>query len=265
MIKLKEQDVNEVLEYLEAYIQECVYLYIDIKVYGIGHQNVDVWINREDGKINTVVMKYFDSFQIFSAYDEWDVKGTVELLRKYKVTTVSGKKSMIQQLSEYFKETYSVAYGVVIEEDKYREFKQFELIEEACVKDTSEIAKLMCTDAEFASNYEISNLAEQLADRIQTGLGKSYIVRQEGKIVAHVAVFAQTDTVAVESGLIVDELVKKNMYGMILHEYVKKVLINEGKRVFAFRIKDNMLRCTSVAKVGVCSEYGKMTKESYNA
>lgn len=264
MTKLEEKDVKEVLEYLEKNIQECVYLYIDIKVYGIRHSNMNVWISRDGEKINTVVMKYFDSFQIFSAYDNWDKEGVLELLMKYKVTTVAGKKSLIKQLAECVQDMYSVAYGVVIEEDKYREFKQFELVEEARDEDALEIAELMCTDEEFANNYEVSILAKQLIDRMQTGMGKSYIIRQEGKIVAHVAVFAQTDKVAVESGLIVDEQMKKNMYGMILHEYIKKVLINEGKRVFAFRIKDSMLRCTTVAKVGVCSEYGKLTRENCN-
>lgn len=263
MERLQEIEVDEVLKYLKKNIQECVYLYIDVSVYRLKNPNMTVWINKKEGQLNTVVMKYFDSFQIFSAYDDWDEQGVLDLILEHGVTTVLGKKSMIERLFPKLNDIYTVAYGIVVKEDKYKDFKQFDQIEQAAVSDVREIAELMCTDEEFSSNYTVEILAQQLEDRMKTGMGRNFIIRKEGRIVAHVGVFAETEDVAVESGLIVSKDAGKNLYGLIIHEFIKKQLISEGKEVFAFRIKDSMIRCTKVAHVGTCLEYGKMTKENH--
>lgn len=261
MEKLQALETDSVLEYLKKNVADCLYLYIDISIYGLNNPNMNVWVSRKNGEINTVVMKYFDSFQIYSESEEWDEQGVLDLIYEYGVTTISGKKRMIERLAPILGDIYQAAYGIVVKEDKYRSLKQFEQVEQATIDDVQEIAELMCTDEEFGSNYSVEVLANQLADRIKTRMGRNFVIRQNEKIVAHVGVFAETHDVAVESGLIVSNEVKRSLLGVIIHEYIKMKLISEGKEVFAFRIKDNMIRCADVANIGVCSEYGKLTKE----
>ena len=145
-----------------------------------------VWIDKKDEQINTVVMKYFDSFQIYSEFEEWNEEGVLDLILEYGITTISGKKSIIERLASRLEGIYSTAYGVVIKEDRYREFKQFEQVEQATESDVQEIAELMCTDEEFGHNYSVDVLAKQLEDRIRTHMGRNFVIRQDGKIVAHV-------------------------------------------------------------------------------
>lgn len=259
MRQLTGRDVNVILKYLQEHISDCIYLYIDLQKYGTENPNVQFWCSWKGESPNTVLMKYYDSFQIFSAYEKWDIEETVKLLKEHPATTISGKENMIEELSALLP-AYVSAYGVIVDEKDYREFEQFESIREARPEDAMEIAHLMCTDKEFGNTYKVEILAQQLADRIRENVGRSYIMQEDGKIVAHTAIFAENEEIAVESGLVVDTAYKSKLYGMIIHEYIKKQLTEEGKKLYAFRIKSRMKRCTRAGiNDTVCGYYGKLT------
>lgn len=260
MRRMTGRDESAVLEYLRDHVSECIYLYIDLQKYGTENPDVQFWCTWKGEKPDTVLMKYYDSFQIFSANEAWDVEETVRLLEEYPVTTICGKKSMIEELSARLPE-YTAAYGVVVKEEDYREFPQFASIREAVPEDAVEIARLMCTDEEFGDNYEVETLTRQLADRMREKVGRSYVMWEDGKIVAHTGIFAENEEIAVESGLIVDAAYQSKFYGIIIHEYIKKQLLEEGKKLYGFRIKGRMKRCTKAANSDpVCGFYGKLTR-----
>lgn len=261
MEKLTKERVPELTAYLRMHVEECIYLYIDLQVCGVDNPEVMFWFDENEKGVNTVVMKYYDSFQIFSAYEEWNAGDTRKLMEQYEVTTVCGKKSMIQRLEQDCRDTYGSAYGMIVNEKNYRELPGFDLVARADEKDAPEIAALMCTDEEFGMNYDTKTLTRQLAARIRDKAGISFIIRADGNIAAHAAVFAQYDDIAVESGLIVNPDYKDTFYGMIIHEYIKKYLIESGKRVFGFRIADHMVRYAKASREDICGYYGKLTKK----
>lgn len=260
MRQITGSDMNAILRYLQEHMSDCIYLYIDLQKYGTENPDVQFWCSWKGESPNTVLMKYYDSFQIFSAYEKWDIEETIKLLKEHPVTTISGKANMIEELSALLPE-YISAYGVIVDEKDYREFEQFRSIREARPENAMEIARLMCTDKGFGSNYKVEILAQQLADRIREKVGRSYIMQEDGKIVAHTAIFAENEEIAIESGLVADTAYKSKFYGMIIHEYIKKQLAEEGKKLYAFRIKDRMKRCTRAAgSDSVCGYYGKLTR-----
>lgn len=260
MIKrLNKKDESKALEYLEKYFADCIYLCIDLKRYGTEHPEVLFWYSEAEGELNTVLMKYYDSFQIFSADQSWKAEEYAAFMERFHVTTINGNAEVIQKLDKCMK-GYRAAYGVVVQEKKYKEFPQFSLISRAAKEDAGKIARLMCSDKEFGDNYTIEDLSRQLADRMREKIGRSYVLREDGKIVAHVGTFIEDEKIVVESGLIVDEAYKSKFYGLIVHEYLKKVIMEEGKTVYAFRIKDNMQRYTEAGNDDVCGHYGKMTR-----
>lgn len=261
MKKLEEKDFDRILNYLREHKTECIYLTIDLEKYGTKSPQVDFWYNETDGEPDTVLMKYYDSFQIFSANPNWNVEEAAEWIAQYEVTTICGKESMIRALSEKLSD-YTPAYGVVVKQDTFREFRQFENIRSALPEDAMEIARLMCLDEEFDENYKLEVLAEQLADRMKEGVGRSYVMREDGRIVAHVSVFAENSDMAVVSGLIVAPEYAGKFYGMIIYEYVKMQLMQEGKTVYGFRIKDSMKRCAKAENGAVCGGYGKLTRRN---
>ena len=65
-MKVVEADEkNRILEYLKKDIANCIYLYLDILNYGISTDNVTVWMEEDHQGIQWIMMKYYDSFQIY--------------------------------------------------------------------------------------------------------------------------------------------------------------------------------------------------------
>ena len=183
-----------------------------------------------------------------------------QLLEKYPVKTISGSENIIKEIAPRLSGCYDCNYGIVVKETRYKKLPGFEQVEEATINDCYDIACLMCEDEEFGRNYDVDVLTRQLADRIDTGMGKSYVLREEEKIVGHVATFAEVDDLVVLSGLIVSPLCKNRFGGIVLHEYLKSVYLEEGKFIYAFRIKDKMQRYEKSPGTIICGNYGKLTK-----
>lgn len=255
-----EKEYYEVLEYLKKSLEQCIYLTIDLERYGYNDKDVVFWYTKKNEDYDTILMKYYDSIQIFSANPDWNPQETIDMLKKHSVITICGRKDLIEKIEPIMHE-YNAAYGIVVKDDTYREFKQFEKVREATIEDVEEIVRLMYTDKDYSDNYTMEGLEQQLRERIEDDKGRSYVICEDNKIVAHTAVYAECEDIAIEGGLIVDDYYKKKMYGMIIHEYIKKVLIEEGKAVYGFRIMDNMQKYAKLGNMKIVGYYGKMSRK----
>ena len=253
-------DINKIILFLKENVEHCIYIYIDIVKYGVEHSDIKLWYSETNKEINGVVMKYYDSFQLFFVDVEQDKQEICRILEENPVKTISGNEELIKAIEKYFSDTYVANYGIVVKETKYKKLPGFDKVEPASISDCEAIAHLMCQDEEFGNNYEETELARQLKDRMQTGMGKSFILRENGEIVGHVATFAEVDDLVVQSGLIVSKKCKNPFSGLILHEYMKSVSLDAGKTVFAFRIKEEMQKYEKSPGTIICGNYGKLTK-----
>lgn len=270
MRRAREQDRDAILEYLKKAIAECIYLYIDILNYGVASENMTVWLKEKDGQIELVVMKYYDSFQIYSHRREIDTEQILSLLREYPVTMVSARRDIIQQLEEVCS-GYRAAYGAVFDVSHLR--RAFGImggskssapeVTEAVADDAAEIAALLCTDEAFRVNYKEEELARQLAERIRTHTGRSVIIRMDGRIIAHHATFAEAAGVAVVSGLVIRPEYRGLGCYEALVSYLGRQLVREGKTPYAFAISDKTVRYHR-AVYTECGEYGKLVKNERN-
>ena len=258
MVEAVEKDKQKILHYLRGNLADCLYLYIDIMNYGIGTENMKVWIEEESGSLSLVVMKYYDSFQIYSHPSLCDITPVVELLKQFPVAMISGKKDMIQLLENECKE-YKAAYGMVFVMDRYRNIQTDVDVQPATEEDALEIAELICSDVELGGHYTVSNLAEQLAERIRTKTGRSYIIREKGVIVAHSATYAEAEGIAVVSGTIIKPEYRTGNYYMALSNHMLQQLEKESKVAYTFSITNKMIRYHSMLHTR-CGEYGKLVK-----
>lgn len=268
MRRAVQQDQEAILEYLKKAVAECIYMYIDIQNYGVASENMAVWLQEQDGQIELVVMKYFDSFWIYSHRRGIDVEPVLALLKEFPVTMVSARRDIIEQL-EGVCSGYSAAYGSVFDvscfrrkfwamdggKQKQRAFEVTEAVEE----DAAEIAELVCSDDNFRVNYREEDLARQFAERIRTHTGRSVIIRMDGRIVAHNATFAEAEGVAVVSGLVIRPECRGTECYKTLVKYLGDQLMNEGKIPYAFAITDKTIRYHR-AVYTECGEYGKLVR-----
>lgn len=251
-------DRERILQYLQKGLADCLYLYIDIVNYGIATENMQVWIEEQAEEISLVVMKYHDSFQIYSHEFLDNAANIRELLVKYPVSMVSGRKDIIEQLEKECKE-YRASYGTVFIMDKYRELKSSKNVLIAAETDAEEIAELICSDDEIGGHYTVEDLSKQLAERIKTGTGRSYIIRENGVIVAHSATYAEAEGIAVVGGTIIHPQYRNGNHYMLLSNYMLQQLAGEGKTAYTFSLSEKMLRYHGMLHTK-CGEYGKLVR-----
>lgn len=233
MLRCAEHDLPEVIALLAKDIPNCFYMYVDISKYGLSNQNMNVWLQRTNNRISAVVMKYFDSMQVYTL-PECDMKDIAALIQQEFTPIVTGTAENCAILGSILKDTYEVSYGWTFEIDKFRTIPAPVPIVQASDEELAECAALICMDKEIGSHYTQDSLARQLKARRHEGMGRNYVIHQNGRVIAHIATYAEFENFAVSGGLIVHPDWRSAPYGAWLESYLFNTLLAEKKRVFSF-------------------------------
>ncbi len=260
--EMKSKDIKEILEYLRNDIQNCIYLYIDIWKYGVSNPNMKTWFQKDDQGFNLIIMKYHNSFQVYSHLEHPDVNIVYKLMKENNINMVSAKKELIDLLSGLAVEDYHLTLGEIIKLTNFHSFQCEDVyIEEASEKDAYEIAELICSDEYYKDSYTVSEFHKQLLDRMSTKMGRSFIIRDSGKIVAHNSIAAETDDIAVAAMLLVKKEYRNTVYGLALEEFIVKKLNSEGKLLFGFSTNKKRRKQFEMMGNEVVAKYGKLIKK----
>ena len=265
MFEAQEKDLNKILMYLKTGIQDCIYMYIDIKKYGLSNPAMKVWYDSDiSGDLSMVVMKYHTSISFYSENNDSDLKGVVELIKEYGPNSISAKRVFVEKLYTEMDDVYNVTYGHIVQLLNYPDLEKDDIVETAKDKDMLEIARLIVSDEHIGNYYDVNDLAEQFIERRNSSMGRNYIIKEHGKIVGHTASYAELDNIAVAGGLIVDPTYKGDLLlGPILEGYIIRQMIKEGFTLFGFVTPK---RSKILVRFGnkFVAEYGKLTKEADN-
>lgn len=261
MIKLTQDKLQDVLDYMKEDLENCLYLYGDILLYGIDDPNMTVWYSQKDGNINLVLMQYFEGGHIYSREDDFQVEELVEKLREINPKRMSSKESIIRMIRPYMEDSYDVKFGGIFRLKNYRELKSPVEIEKAQLKDVEAIADLMIAHEPYKYTYTKKDMEDELRDRIEKGIGRSYIIRDKDRVVAHDAVTLETPTYAVEGLALVHDDFKKTLYGAFVDSYMINDLGREGKKLYCMIVEGR--RYDAFVRLGnqVCARYGKILRK----
>lgn len=259
---VEERELKAILAYLREDVANCIYLYTDVFMYGLDNPNMKLWAYEKDGQYIEIVMKYHDSFQIYARKDAaWDVEGTIALIKEYGVSMVNSRVEIIDVLKPHFADTYEDSYGTIIRLNSIKEFNQDHLVEMATLEDVDAIAELLAEDPYYADSYTKEELVAQLYERISTGMGRSAIIRQDGKIVAHCASMTEADKIAVSGGTITKREYRGKKYGLIVENYMNKIMNQAGYEWFGFILEEKRVKIFEELGNKVVTKYGKLVKK----
>ncbi len=269
MQRLLKDRLKETIEYLGKDIANCIYMYIDLKEYGLDNPNLIAWIDTDENGICAVATKYYDSiwFYTHKPSDPDMARKAATLFTEQDVTMFSGQKEVMVSVYQQSgcDKTHTIETGWVMKHpDKRRSVPEDTgfTVETAKPEDSYEIAKLMCIDNGFNNNYNVDILAEQLRDRMLTGLGCSWVVRDNDKLIGHTAIFAKTDDAAVASGLIVHPDYRNTGCFELLWQYAIEELKDAGLQGYGFvsNVKKNIVKLDAIIGMTSLSEYAKITR-----
>ena len=260
--KLTDHNVEEVTEFLKQHLEDCIYLYIDIKKYRTTNPAMNVWYEKDAGRIQLVVMRYHTSITFFAEKDNCNLDTVIGLIKKYKPNSISTTKRLAERLYLLLG-TYNVSYGYIIRFLHYPDFGGDHLVELAKDDDMLEIARLVTSDEEIGSYYELQDLADQFLERRRCGMGRNYIVRDNGMIVGHIASYAELDHIGTTGGLVVKPDYQGKLLGAILEGYIIRKMLGEGYQLYGY-VSER--KCKLLIRMGneIATQYGKLTKHASN-
>lgn len=229
--KLKSEGVEEVLAYFSRDRKNCLYSYIDLKKYGIGNPNLELYVDRGAEDIRCVLTKYFSGVNVFSFAEDLDVEETVRQLRELAPSMINAPEETIKKLRPAFAADYVYECGFVtqIRGVLASREEEFADVEEAGEEELPEISRLICSDEGLGGTYEPESFAAQLLERRRDGFGRNLCIRKGGRIVCHAGTYAEVEDLAVISGVITDEDSRGQNLAYRVVSKLSRQLLDEGK------------------------------------
>lgn len=223
------EDICFLKKIIKEDLYQNVYLYIDASTYGFENHDVMTWILCREDRYIAIVFQYYNSLQLFEveepAADE--IEEICKFVEKNNIEMIPGNIPIINRIFERC-EQFVMTDGVIMKAGKGAAKSDTD-IEWAEISDCREIAELICADEGIGGHYSIQLLQEQLEDRMRNWNCKNLILKKQGKIVSHMATYADVKDIAVLGGLVTAPEYRGYGYGKTILQGITDALIKEGK------------------------------------
>lgn len=230
--------IPEAENFIGKDIPLCFYLYMDMLECGAEAENMDLWLAKDESGVQAVFYRYHTTMHMFSrgGYDETEVR---EFLRQHPCNVVFMTKEDADRLGDLFTD-YTAELSHIITNPVYMEGRTDLDIAQAGLEDADAIAELMMTSDIYNTVYSsAAELAEQLRERLNSGFGRLFVIRKGDRVIATNATSAETDKLAVVSGLVTDPNERGQGLGRAITAHTWNLAKREGKTVLAYLACDN--------------------------
>ena len=85
IVKCKQSDVEKLISYIDKDYSKCLYLYLNLKKYGLDSDIIDAFIQYKDDEISSVMLKYYSCMHIYSKNNDFDADEISDFLFKFLV------------------------------------------------------------------------------------------------------------------------------------------------------------------------------------
>ncbi len=238
-IKCDDSYIPQVVEYIGEGKFQCFYLYMDLLECGAQGPDVGLWISGDGEEIEGVAYRYFDTLHLYSR-DKFPWRDALGLIDELRPKCVTGSQATIDKLLGKTKDTYAYELSHIITTSRLMDGRSDLAVRQAGMADVPEIAALMMKEPIYNSVYTYESLCQQLTDRLKTGFGRLFVMRDEtGRLVATNATSAETEELAVISGLVTDTELRGRGLGRAITASTWNLVLREGKRGLAFLGAEN--------------------------
>ena len=260
MIKICNNSHQDFIkEYVGDEYYKCLYLYIDMQQYGCSSEFTQTWMQESSGKTTAVMLAYHNAMHIYSKQLNFEVQEMTEFLLEKKPSIICASAELIKLL-----EPNLISKGFVSEYGHIGKFIHCEPssvsydIRIANKEDIIEIAKLLYDDDDIGSSYTMDDLVKQIEERLESGFVRSYVVKCDKHVVAHLGTGAEIDKLCTISYVITDPDYRGRGLSSSLFSYACNQLNSEGKEIFSVYYPENSRRLHHKMGFVDCCEFGKL-------
>lgn len=254
-------DEGRILEYIGDNYSKCLYLYLNLKKYGIGNPMIDVSIQYEDGKITSVLLNYYSCLHVYSADNSFDAAELGRLIERKGFTMVycasETAKRIFEQLPVSVLERANVTSGLVGRIENVDK-PAHGLAVCAQKQDFDQIVRLIYSDDDIGRSYKFDELAKQLSDRNNEGYARNIVIKKNDVVIAHACTNAELDGIAVVAELLVHPDFRRQGLASEIWRQLCGDLLESGFEVYSFYYTKESLRLhTKIGFEAVC-EWSKI-------
>lgn len=252
--------ISPVVDYIGKERGRCVYLYLDLLSYGTGRREMGLWVSEQQGKIQGAAYRYFNTLHLYSRgyFPQADAE---VLIKQLDPGCITGPQGCIDALpQELLNGTYQREESFIATAKTRLAAMDASDIRRGAIADIQAVADMMLTSTTYSSVYTAQELCGQMRDRMLSGNGRLFVIRDEnGDLAASNATYAETKDMAIVSGVIVSKNHRHMGYGSRLTAGVWNLLYDEGKTCYAFLNTENVNTIAMHRKVG-CVLEGKQIR-----
>lgn len=232
--KCSEKDIKRILAYIGNDYGKCLYMFVDIKKYGVDKDFFSLWTSEsENGNIRALVSKYHSGMQLFSRTNDFDVYEIKELINLYDPSMIVGMDETLEKIRTVLS-GYDEEYGMVGKLTGLQIVPSGEAYS-AGDEEIKDIVDLISEDEALGGPYEYEELMDQYKERRKEKFGRNYIQRDnDNRLIGHAATYAETEEIAVISGVITAPAYRGCGYSKGILAALCNELLEEGKNVFSY-------------------------------
>ncbi len=235
IIKSENNVIGELFEYIGNDYGKCLYMYIDLKKYGLKFDSFKIWVQYTlDENISCLISEYHGGFQVFSKSNDFDAKEIANFIKEKTPTGISGMKKTIDKIHQYLPD-FKQEIGSVA---KLIELKYPPNINAYSVPidELSEVAKVVSEDENVGKPYGYQSLFEQFCERKKDKFGRNFILRdsETNNIICHAATYAELPELAIISGVLTTPEYRGKGFSKETLAALCEELISEQKEIFSY-------------------------------
>lgn len=239
-----ESDRNDILNYCKAEPSINIFIVGDIENHGFDAPFQEVWIQLKDspsdigngGKnqeaITGIALRYHDNFILYSRDLDMNYPEILDLMLSKTVNIISGKKSVIDAMYLLVEADYSKREMTFYElKEPVKLCEPLVEVQLATEQDAKEISEAYGEIAEFSGLYsgDSEQRYHQIAQRIISGEGVHFIIRENGKLVCHGNTTAETSISAMIGGVFTLPVHRNKGLGSQIVSALSNYLLSKNK------------------------------------
>lgn len=235
IVKCLEKDVGTIISYIQHDYPKCLYLYMDLKKYGISSGLLDAYLQLSENEIKAVYLSYYSCLHVYSRHNDFNALETLEILDQHRFSMIYCTEETAKIIWDAIpdkscakKTTGWVARIRTVDKPDHGSARL------ANTADFEQIAKMIYTDEDIGKSYIYSELAKQLRERSSQGYTRNLVIKDNNTIIAHACTNAEIDGIAVVAELVVNPGYRKKGYGAEIWRSLCSQLLREKKEVYSF-------------------------------
>lgn len=235
--KCVKEDFERIISYIGADYPSCLYLYMNLKKYGIGSDTIDVFVQQNEEKIYAIMLKYYSCLHVYSKDTFFDAKELASFFIEKELTMLYCTTQIARMIYSVFPESIALKSRIttgwvsrIVKIDK----SPTGMAVLANENDYDQIARLIYNDEYIGRSYKYEELRKQLIERNNEGYARNLVIKKDDVVIAHACTNAEVDNLAVVAELLVRKEYRKKGYASEIWRDICNRLLSEGKEVYSF-------------------------------